>query len=88
MKLTYLKPAGVKREIALVAASLNKERSKDMEKSLKWTEAIIDEAIETATDYTTIAMLKKIKAEIAETDKRLFQAQGQLDGLAWNHEEW
>jgi hypothetical protein len=59
-----------------------------MEDDLKWTAPIIDEAIETATDYATIAILKKIKAEIAETDKRLFQAQGQLDGLAWNHEEW
>lgn len=59
-----------------------------MENDLKWTEAIIDQAIETATDYATIAILKKVKVEIAETDKRLFQAQGQLDGLAWNHEEW
>lgn len=69
-------------------AALNKETRTGMENDLKWTEAIIDQAIETATDYTTIAILKKVKAEIAETDKRLFQAQGQLDGLAWNHEEW
>ena len=59
-----------------------------MENDLKWTEAIIDQAIETATDYATIAILTKVKAEIAETDKRLLQAQGKLDGLAWNHEEW
>ena len=69
-------------------AALNKETRTGMENDLKWTEAIIDQAIETATDYTTIAILKKVKAEIAETDKRLFQAQGQLDGQAWNHEEW
>lgn len=68
--------------------ALNKETRTGMENDLKWTEAIIDQAIETATDYTTIAILKKVKAEIAETDKRLFQAQGQLDGQAWNHEEW
>ena len=69
-------------------AALNKETRTGMENDLKWTEAIIDQAIETATDYTTIAILKKVKAEIAETDKRLLQAQGKLDGLAWNHEEW
>ncbi|MDT2761987.1 hypothetical protein [Aerococcus urinaeequi] len=68
--------------------ALNKETRTRMENDLKWTEAIIDQAIETATDYAIIAILKKVKAEIAETDKRLFQAQGQLDGLAWNHEEW
>ncbi|ALZ87326.1 hypothetical protein APT62_02170 [Aerococcus urinaeequi] len=68
--------------------ALNKETRTRMENDLKWTEAIIDQAIETATDYATIAILKKVKVEIAETDKRLFQAQGQLDGLAWNHEEW
>jgi len=68
--------------------ALNKETRTGMENDLKWTEAIIDQAIETATDYATIAILKKVKVEIAETDKRLFQAQGQLDGLAWNHEEW
>lgn len=59
-----------------------------MEDDLKWTEPIIDEAIAAATDYATIAILKKIKTEIAETDKRITQAQSQLDGLAWNHEEW
>lgn len=69
-------------------AALNKETRTGMENDLKWTEAIIDQAIETATDYATIAILTKVKAEIAETDKRLLQAQGKLDGLAWNHEEW
>ena len=69
-------------------AALNKETRTGMENDLKWTEAIIDQAIETATDSATIAILKKVKAEIAETDKRLLQAQGKLDGLAWNHEEW
>ncbi|MGH2097947.1 hypothetical protein ACRCJR_08745 [Aerococcus urinaeequi] len=68
--------------------ALNKETRTRMENDLKWTEAIIDQAIETATDYATIAILKKVKTEIAETDKRLLQAQGKLDGLAWNHEEW
>ena len=68
--------------------ALNKETRTGMENDLKWTEAIIDQAIEAATDYATIAILKKVKAEIAETDKRLLQAQGELDGLAWNHEEW
>ena len=68
--------------------ALNKETRTGMENDLKWTEAIIDQAIETATDYATIAILTKVKAEIAETDKRLLQAQGKLDGLAWNHEEW
>ena len=68
--------------------ALNKETRTGMENDLKWTEAIIDQAIETATDYATIAILQKVNAEIAETDKRLLQAQGKLDGLAWNHEEW
>lgn len=59
-----------------------------MNDNLTWTEPIIDEAIGKADNYATIALLKKIKQEIAETDKRTAQAQGKLDGLAWNHEEW
>lgn len=39
--------------------ALNKETRTGMENDLKWTEAIIDQAIETATDYATIAILKK-----------------------------
>ncbi len=59
-----------------------------MDENLTWTKPIIDEAIEKAENYATVALLKKIKSEIAETDKRIVQAQGKLDGLAWNHEEW
>ncbi|OYQ66709.1 hypothetical protein [Aerococcus sp. 1KP-2016] len=59
-----------------------------MDDNLTWTEVIIDEAVQKADNYATIALLKKIKAEIAETDKRIAQAQGKLDGISWDHEEW
>lgn len=56
MKRNYLKQAGVKGAHHMTA--LNKETRTGMENDLKWTEAIIDQAIETATDYATIAILK------------------------------
>ncbi|MCZ0717319.1 hypothetical protein [Aerococcus kribbianus] len=54
----------------------------------EWSQSILDQAIAASPHYQDRALLAAVKEAIQETDKRLAQAEGQLDGLAWNKEEW
>ncbi|MDY4646344.1 hypothetical protein [Aerococcus suis] len=54
----------------------------------EWTDDILDRAYAQATSYEEKALFEAVKQSIRETDKRLEQAKGQLDGMAWDKEGW
>ena len=52
------------------------------------TDDILDRAYAQATSYEEKALFEAVKQSIRETYKRLEQAKGQLDGMAWDKEGW
>lgn len=59
-----------------------------MDETMTWQQDLLAEAKAEVLDYETLALLESCQDALRELAKRTEQAQGQLDGLMWNHEEW
>lgn len=59
-----------------------------MSETNDWRRDFLERAKLQANDYETIAYLEAAERLIQELDRRIKQAEGELDGMMWNHEEW
>ncbi|MGX7348236.1 hypothetical protein [Aerococcus vaginalis] len=59
-----------------------------MSETNDWRRDFLERAKQQANDYETIAYLEAAERLIQELDRRIKQAEGELDGMMWNHEEW
>ncbi|AMB99532.1 hypothetical protein AWM75_05760 [Aerococcus urinaehominis] len=53
-----------------------------------WAQDLVQAHIGQATSYQDQAYLSALLEMVVELDKRYNQAQAQLDGLAWNKQDW
>lgn len=53
-----------------------------------WANPILENLIAHSGNYADKALLEVMQAEIKELDKRTQQAEGQIDGIGWDKEDW
>lgn len=56
--------------------------------NLTWYEGLIQELIQTSTDYRQKALLQASADLLAEQSNRLEQMAGELDGTLWSPKGW
>lgn len=59
-----------------------------MDENTKWLLKQIDELSDKQKDYEKRAFLLALKKVVLEQQKRIEQAQGELDGRLWDHNNW
>ncbi|MDO4671121.1 MAG: hypothetical protein Q4A67_06590 [Aerococcus sp.] len=59
-----------------------------MNDALQWQKDLLEQAKAEVMDYETCAFMEACEEAVVELAKRQKQAQGQLDGMMWDHEEW
>ena len=56
--------------------------------SSEWLQQQIDELNEKNVHCEDAAVLFELKKLVKESDERIAQLQGEIDGKSWNHREW
>ncbi|WP_393968680.1 hypothetical protein [Enterococcus thailandicus] len=56
--------------------------------SSEWLQQQIDKLNEKNVHYEDAALLFELKKLVKESDERITQLQGEIDGKSWNHREW
>lgn len=59
-----------------------------MDENTKWLIQEIDQLSSRQDDYEKRALLTSLKKVVFEQQKRIEQAQGELDGRLWDHNNW
>ncbi|MDO4680546.1 MAG: hypothetical protein Q4A55_04755 [Aerococcus sp.] len=59
-----------------------------MNETFQWQQQLLQQALSNVKDYETRALIEACATSILELQKRQTQAEGRLDGIMWNHEEW
>ncbi|WP_125713913.1 hypothetical protein [Companilactobacillus kedongensis] len=59
-----------------------------MDENTKWLLKQIDELSARQNDYEKRALLLALKKVVSEQQIRIEQAQGELDGRLWDHDNW
>ncbi|MFD1418656.1 hypothetical protein [Companilactobacillus keshanensis] len=59
-----------------------------MDENTKWLLKQIDELSANQKDYEKRALLFALKKVVTEQQTRIEQAQGELDGRLWDHDNW
>ena len=59
-----------------------------MDENTKWLLNQIDELSARQNDYEKRALLLALKKVVSEQQIRIEQAQGELDGRLWDHDNW
>lgn len=59
-----------------------------MDENTKWLLKQIDELSARQNDYEKRALLLALNKVVSEQQIRIEQAQGELDGRLWDHDNW